>query len=108
MRKRKIKSSNWKKFWKMEKGRLNSLSYLALRCAMMNLVECLIRLQKVFLEKYGIEETLNSLYFRNSEKIIEENYEKIKELLQGKEIQALIDYHVSYREIISRTDLLKV
>ena len=103
-----VTSSNWKDVWKVKQGRVQSLWYYALRCALMNLVECLFKLQKVFSEKYGIEGTLDRLYFGNSKKILEDNYERIQDLLSGKEIQALIDHHEPYREILSRTDLSNV
>ena len=103
-----ITSSNWKEVWKDKQGRIQLLSHYALRSAMMNLGECLFKLQKVFSDKYGVEGTLDSLFFDNSEKIIEGNYDRIQDLLRGKEIQDLIDHHEPYREILARTDLSKV
>ena len=103
-----ITSSNWKEVWKDKQGRIQLLSHYALRSAMMNLGECLFKLQKVFSDKYGVEGTLDSLFFDNSEKIIEGNYDRIQDLLRGKEIQDLIDHHEPYREILARTDLSRV
>ena len=92
----------------MEKGQIDSLSHQALRCAMMGLGESLFKLQKVFTEKYGIEETLDSLYFDNSEETLANDYETIQNIVSGKEIQELVDYHKPYREILTRTDLLSI
>ena len=108
-------TSNWKEFWNLRSirdfsndGPVYPLSYHALRCAMMHLVECLFKLQKVMAEKYGIDETLHNLYFNSSENIIANNYERIKRFLSGKEIQAIIDYFEPCRQIFIRTDLTKV